>query len=124
MIRDQQDRTIMIDGFNVLEAIHAHQVVSRKLNPTRTEETLTPGPEAFPTAQIHAVCDAEGETFEGRKDREFFGRRDKWLSYVRHPMSLLGDRSSWIVPGAKIGVCTAKLGHLVVSQELKTAFVP
>src|SRR5260370_11437150 len=80
MIRDQQDWTSMIDGFDVLEAVHAHQVVSRKLNPARAEETLTPGPEPLPTAQIHAMCNAKSETLEGRKDGKFFRRRDKWFS--------------------------------------------
>jgi len=69
----------MIDGFDVLETVNAYQVVSRQLNPARAKETLTPGPEAFPPAQIHAVCNAKGETLEGRKNGEFFGCRFKGL---------------------------------------------
>src|SRR5260370_36092451 len=105
MIRDQQDWTSMIDGFDVLEAVHAHQVVSRKLNPARAEETLTPGPEPLPTAQIHAMCNAKSETLEGRKDGKFFRRRDKWFSSVGDPMFLLGDWSSRIVRSATLGIC-------------------
>src|SRR5260370_27598630 len=72
MISKQKDRTIMIDRLNIFEAIHAHQIVRRKLNPARAKCTLTPGPEAFPAALIHAMRDTKGETFERGKDGEFF----------------------------------------------------
>jgi len=54
----------MIDGFNVFEAINAHQIVGRKMNPTRAENALTRSPETLPPCLIHAMRDAESEAFE------------------------------------------------------------
>ncbi len=67
----------MIDGLNILEAINAHQVVGRDVNPARAEHALTPRPEALPGSLVHAMRDAESEAFEGGEDGEFFGRRFK-----------------------------------------------
>src|SRR5207249_10892591 len=67
MIRDQKNGTIVVDGFDVFEAVDAHQVVSRNVNPTRAKKALAPGPETLPAAKIHAIREAKSETLEGRK---------------------------------------------------------
>ena len=63
----------MIDGFDILETVDSHQVVGRDVNPARAEHALTPGPETLPRPAVHAMRDAESETFEEGKDGEFFG---------------------------------------------------
>ena len=73
MIRYQQDRARVIHSFDILEAINSHQVVSRNLNPTRAEDTLTPGPKGFPATKVHLVRDPECEAFEGTQYHEFCG---------------------------------------------------
>ena len=72
MIGDQKNRPLVIDRFKILQSINTHQIVRGKVNPTRAEETLAPGPETLPATQIHAVSEAESKAFEGRKDGEFF----------------------------------------------------
>ncbi len=66
----------MIDSLNILEAINAHQVVGRDVNPARAEHALTPGPETLPRPAVHAMRDAESETFEEGKDGEFLRSRN------------------------------------------------
>src|SRR5205823_9383242 len=72
MIRHQQNWPAMIDGLDIFQPIHEHQIVTGKMNPARAENTLAPGPESFPPALIHAMRDAESEALEGSKDCEFF----------------------------------------------------
>ena len=84
MIGDQHDGSRVIDGFDMLQAVNSHQVISRDMNPARAEKTLTPGPETFPATQIHAMSNAEGEALEGREDGEFFVRRHDCFWIFRH----------------------------------------
>ena len=64
MIRDQEQRTSVVNGVDVFEPVNAHQVVSRNMDPTRAENALAPGPEALPTAKIHSMREAKSEAFE------------------------------------------------------------
>src|ERR1041385_2340560 len=61
VIRDEQQREIACSGFDVLEAVNVHDVVSGKMDPTGAEGALTPRPESLPGALIHAPYKTEGE---------------------------------------------------------------
>lgn len=64
MIRNQQQRSIVRSGLNVLETVNVHNVVSGKMDPAGAQHALTPRPESLPGALIHASDEAESETFE------------------------------------------------------------
>ena len=63
MVGYEQERALMSEAIQMLEAIHVHQFVSRNLNPTRTDTSLAPRPELLPTPLIHTMRDAESEAF-------------------------------------------------------------
>ena len=87
MIGYQQQGPRVIDSFNILQAVNAHQVVSRDVNPARAEETLAPGPETLPLPEIHPMSKTEREPLEGRKYRDFFRGRNQNRSNVQRPGS-------------------------------------
>ena len=64
MIRNEQQGSLTRCGLDVLETVNVHDVVSGKMNPAGAEGALTPRPEPFPGAAIHAPDQAECETFE------------------------------------------------------------
>jgi hypothetical protein len=64
MIRNQQQRSLARSSLDVLEAVNVHDVVSGKVNPAGAHGALTPRPEPFPGAAIHAPDQAECETFK------------------------------------------------------------
>src|ERR1700680_1301745 len=94
------------------------------MNPTRAEYALAPRPETLPAAQIHPIRDPKSEALEGREDSEFFRCRYKGLSRVRRPRLNLGSGLIQMGPPGDLRICTSKLGHLGLMQELKTALVP
>ena len=73
MIRHQQQRSLARRSLDVLEAVDGHDVVGREMNPPGPHRALTPRPEAFPPAAIHAARETIGKPFKRRKDGEFFG---------------------------------------------------
>src|SRR5687767_1486698 len=66
VIGDEQQRARVINGFNILQPVHAHQVVGRNMNPAGAKEALAPGPETLPAAEIHAMRNAKSEALKGR----------------------------------------------------------
>ena len=64
MISDEQERSIVRGGLDVLEAVDVHDVVSGEMNPAGAKGALTPRPESLPGAAIHAPDEPECETFE------------------------------------------------------------
>ena len=64
MISDEQERSFARRGFDVLEAVDVHDVVSGEMNPAGAEGALTPRPESLPGATIHAPDKMKGEPFK------------------------------------------------------------
>ncbi len=64
MIRNEQERSIARRSLDVLEAVNVHDVVSGEMDPARAHGALTPRPESFPGAAIHAPDETECETFK------------------------------------------------------------
>ena len=64
MISDEQERSFVRRGLDVLEAVDVHDVVSGEMNPAGAEGALTPRPESLPAAAIHAPDEPECKAFE------------------------------------------------------------
>jgi hypothetical protein len=53
MIRDEHERTCGIRGADILDPEDVHQVVSREIDPERSDVPLAKSPEHFPRAGVH-----------------------------------------------------------------------
>ena len=70
MIRDDEHRSIVSGGLDVLEAVNVHDVVSGKMDPAGAKRALTPRPKSLPGTPVHALHEAKSETFKGCQDVE------------------------------------------------------
>src|SRR5882724_3651021 len=111
MIGNQQDRTIARCGLDVFETVDVHDVVCRKVYPTRAEDSLAPGPGALPATPVHAGAETEGETLEGGQRNELFGSRFEDWSNVQRPRSNVCGIQPRVVRGCSFLFRTLDIGH-------------
>ena len=59
MISHKQERSFRIGTIDILDPENVHQVVSREIDPERSDMPLAKSPEPLPRAKIHPMREAE-----------------------------------------------------------------